>query len=142
MKRICFVCLGNICRSPMAEFIMKKKTSRDEYLIESRSTSYEEQGNDMYMPAKKKLIEEGIPFTKHSATRLEKDDYDKFEVFYCMEDSNINNVLRIFGSDPENKIKKLLPRDIADPWYTRNFDITYNDLIEGIDLIIQNKEFQ
>lgn len=142
MKRICFVCLGNICRSPMAEFIMKKKAKKTDYIIESRATSYEEQGNDMYLPAKKKLIEEGIPFTKHSATRLEKDDYDKFDVFYCMEDSNINNVLRIFGSDKENKVKKLLPRDIADPWYTRNFDITYNDLIEGIDLIIQNKEFQ
>ncbi len=138
MMRVCFICLGNICRSPMAEFIMKKKVKHDEYIIESRATSYEEQGNDMYRPAKKKLIEEGIPFTKHSARCLEKEDYDKFDIFYCMEDSNIRNTLIIFGSDPENKVHKLLPKDIDDPWYTNDFDTTYDELVEGIDLIIDS----
>ena len=140
MLKICFVCLGNICRSPMAEFIMKSKVNDNDYLIESRATSYEEQGNDIYPPAKKKLDEEHIPHTRHYATRLEKEDYDKYDIFYCMEESNISSCIRIFGSDKDNKIKKLLPRDIADPWYTNNFDITYNDLVEGIDeLLEQNK---
>ena len=106
MLKICFVCLGNICRSPMAEFIMKNKIKDDNnYLVTSRATSYEEQGNDMYTPAKKKLDEKHIPYTKHIATRLEKEDYDKYDYFYCMEDNNISNCLRIFGSDPDNKIK-------------------------------------
>ena len=140
MLKICFVCLGNICRSPMAEFIMKSKVNDNDYLIESRATSYEEQGNDIYPPAKKKLDEEHIPYTRHYATRLENEDYDKYDIFYCMEESNISSCIRIFGSDKDNKIKKLLPRDIADPWYTNNFDITYNDLVEGIDeLLKQNK---
>ena len=140
MLKICFVCLGNICRSPMAEFIMKSKVNDNDYLIESRATSYEEQGNDIYPPAKKKLDEEHIPYTRHYATRLEKEDYDKYDIFYCMEESNISSCIRIFGSDKDNKIKKLLPRDLADPWYTNNFDITYNDLVEGIDeLLKQNK---
>ena len=140
MLKICFVCLGNICRSPMAEFIMKNKVNQKDYLIESRATSYEEQGNDIYPPAKKKLDEEHITYNRHYATRLEKEDYDKFDVFYCMEESNISNCIRIFGSDKDNKIKKLLPRDIADPWYTNNFDITYNDLVEGIDLLIKKQQ--
>jgi len=140
MLKICFVCLGNICRSPMAEFMMKNKVNENEYLIESRATSYEEQGNDIYPPAKKKLDEEHIPYTRHYATKLEKTDYDKFDVFYCMEESNISNCIRIFGSDKDNKIKKLLPRDIADPWYTNNFDITYNDLVEGIDEVIKQSK--
>ncbi len=140
MLKICFVCLGNICRSPMAEFIMKSKVNDNDYLIESRATSYEEQGNDIYPPAKKKLDEEHIPYSRHYATRLEKEDYDKYDIFYCMEESNISSCIRIFGNDKDNKIKKLLPRDIADPWYTNNFDITYNDLVEGIDeLLKQNK---
>jgi len=124
----------------MAEFMMKNKVNENEYLIESRATSYEEQGNDIYPPAKKKLDEEHIPYTRHYATKLEKTDYDKFDVFYCMEESNISNCIRIFGSDKDNKIKKLLPRDIADPWYTNNFDITYNDLVEGIDEVIKQSK--
>lgn len=137
MKKICFVCLGNICRSPMAEFIMKSKVSPKDYYISSRATSYEESGNDMYPPAKRKLDEENIPYTRHCATRLEKEDYDKFDVFYCMEEANINNCLRIFGSDKDNKIKKLLPKDIADPWYTNNFDIAYEEILQGINRIIK-----
>lgn len=138
--KICFVCLGNICRSPMAEFIMKDKVNKlgisDKYIIESRATSYEEVGNDMYPPAKRMLEEKGIPYTKHYAKRLEESDYDKFDLFVCMEESNIRNVSYIFD-DPDNKVIKLLDRDIADPWYTGNFINTYNDLVEGIDLLIK-----
>ena len=137
MIRICFVCLGNICRSPMAEFIMKSKVSSDQVHIESRGTSYEEEGNDIYPPARKKLDRELIPYTRHYSKCLEKHDYKKFDYFYCMEESNVRNVLSIFGKDPKNKIKKLLSKDIDDPWYTDDFDKTYNDLVEGIDNIIK-----
>lgn len=144
MIKICFVCLGNICRSPMAEYIMKKKLKdlnlENEYHIVSRATSYEEQGNDIYPPAKRKLTEENIPFSNHTATRLEKDDYNKYDYFICMEQRNITNALRIFESDPNNKIFTLLDKDIADPWYTGNFDDTYNDLDYGLDNFIQELE--
>ena len=139
MTRICFVCLGNICRSPMAEFIMKdivKNRGLTSYYIESRGTSYEEEGNDIYPPAKRLLDSKNIEYNSHKATRLEKDDYNKFDYFICMEDSNINNCLRIFGEDKDNKIKKLLIRDISDPWYTGNFSKTYDDLVEGINNLL------
>ena len=144
MIKICFVCLGNICRSPMAEYIMKKKLKdlnlENEYHIVSRATSYEEQGNDIYPPAKRKLTEENIPFSNHTATRLEKDDYNKYDYFICMEQRNITNALRIFESDPNNKIFTLLDKDIADPWYTGNLDDTYNDLDYGLDNLIKELE--
>lgn len=143
MIKICFVCLGNICRSPMAEFMMKKKLSdlnlSDDFYIVSRATSCEETGNDIYPPAKRKLSQENIPYTLHHATRLEKTDYEKYDYFICMEETNIINTLRIFGLDPKNKIFKLLDyKDIADPWYTRNFDTTYNDLNCGLDKLINS----
>lgn len=138
--RICFVCLGNICRSPMAEFIMKDKVKKlgleNKFYIESRATSYEEEGNDMYPPAKKMLTEKGISYTRHYAKRLEKEDYSKFDLFVCMEEDNIRNIKYIFD-DVDKKVIKLLDRNIADPWYTNNFISTYNDLVEGIDLLIK-----
>ena len=140
MIRICFVCLGNICRSPMAEFIMKDKVNKlgisDKYLIESRATSYEEDGNDMYPLAKKMLREKNISFTKHRSTRLEIEDLEKFDYFICMEEANIYNTKRIIGDSP--KIIKLLDRDISDPWYTGEFLSTYNDLVEGIDNLLKS----
>lgn len=140
MIRICFVCLGNICRSPMAEFIMKDKVKKlglsDKFYIESRATSYEEEGNDMYPLAKEMLDSKNISYTRHYAKRLVMSDYSKFDLFVCMEDSNIRNVSYIFN-DTDNKVVKLLDRDIADPWYTGNFINTYNDLVEGIDLLIK-----
>lgn len=147
MIKICFVCLGNICRSPMAEFIMKSKIDKlglnDNFLIESKATSYEESGNDIYPPAKRKLQSEKIPFTKHHATRLEKTDYDKYDYFICMEQANIKNALRIFEADPKAKVFCLYditatPKDIADPWYTGNFNATFTDLDKGIDILISH----
>ncbi len=139
--KICFICLGNICRSPMAEFIMKDKVKKlgltDKFHIESRATSYEEEGNDMYPKAKRMLEEKGIPYTRHYAKRVEESDYDKFDLFICMEDANIRNLKYIF-EDYDKKVIKLLDKDIADPWYTGNFINTYNDLCEGIDLLIKN----
>ena len=139
--RICFVCLGNICRSPMAEFIMKDKVNKlgisDKFIIESRATSDEEEGNDMYPPAKRILDEKGVPYTRHYARQLLESDYSKFDYFICMEDRNINYIKYIF-EDPENKVIKLLDKDISDPWYTGNFISTYNDLVEGIDKLLKN----
>ena len=128
----------------MAEFIMKDKVNKlglsDKYIIESRATSYEEEGNDMYPPAKRILDEKSIPYTRHYAKRLEESDYSKFDLFVCMEDANIRNIRYIFD-DPDKKIIKLLDRDISDPWYTGNFISTYNDLIEGINKLLNvNKD--
>ena len=113
----------------------------NEFYIVSRATSYEEEGNDIYYLAKQKLEEKQIPYTKHSATKLEKDDYQLYDYFVCMDESNIKNVLRIFEEDPNKKIFKLLdltehPKDISDPWYTRNFEETYNELDRGIHTLI------
>lgn len=143
MTRICFVCLGNICRSPMAEYIMKDKINKlnlKDIYVTSRGTSYEEQGNDMYTPAKRELDKHNIKYDKHIATRLEKEDYEKFDYFICMEDSNIRGISYIFD-DPDNKVIKLLDKNISDPWYTGNFTSTYNDLDTGIDILI-NKLFK
>ncbi|MBR5370410.1 MAG: low molecular weight phosphotyrosine protein phosphatase [Bacilli bacterium] len=140
MMRICFICLGNICRSPMAEFIMKDKVNKlgleNDFHIESRATSYEEEGNDMYPPAKRILDNMNISYTRHYSKRVEKEDYSKFDLFVCMEDSNIRNLSYIFD-DTDKKVIKLLDRNISDPWYTGNFISTYNDLVEGIDELIK-----
>ena len=138
MVKICFVCLGNICRSPMAEFMMKEKLRRvgrtSEFIVESRATSYEESGNDMHDGAKEVLSKHLIPYSQHSSTRLEKSDYNLFDYFICMDDDNIEEINKIFSD--MTKVSKLLKRDIADPWYTGNFDETYNDLDEGIRSLI------
>ena len=139
MINICFVCLGNICRSPMAEFIMKdkvKKLGLEKYFyITSRATSYEEEGNDIYPPAKEMLDKMGISYDRHFSKRLESSDYDKFDYFICMEDANTRNIKYIF-EDRDKKVFKLLDRDIRDPWYSGNFLDTYNDLDEGINKLI------
>lgn len=145
MIKILFVCHGNICRSPMAEFIMKDMVARkglaDKIYVESAATSREEIGNDMYPPAKRKLTAEGIPFEKRGARQITLSDYDEFDYIILMEEYNINNALRIFREDPEGKLKLLLEfagkrKDIADPWYTGNFDRTYDDLVEGCEALL------
>lgn len=140
MKRILFVCLGNICRSPMAEYVLKdlvkKQGLEDEFVIESAATSNEEIGNGMHYGTRQKLEEVGILYGNHRARQLTAEDYDKYDYLIGMEESNIKNMLRILGEDSQNKVYRLLdfsksPRDIADPWYTGNFDKTYEDILEG-----------
>lgn len=146
MIKILFVCLGNICRSPMAEFVMKdlvnKMGVKDKFYIESAATSYEEIGNEMHYGTIDKLKQKGIPFTNHKARRINKDDYKKFDYIIGMEDTNIKNIIKIIGEDKEHKIIRLLdfsnnPRDIADPWYTGDFEITYNDILEGCNDLLE-----
>ena len=149
MIKVLFVCLGNICRSPMAEFIFKdminKKGLSKQFIIKSAATSYEEIGNDIHYGAKDKLIQKHIPFTKRKATRITPEDYKKYDFIIGMEESNISNIRRIVGEDKDNKMYRLLdfsdnPRDIADPWYTGNFEVTYNDIVEGCNGFIKYLE--
>ncbi len=145
MKKIVFVCLGNICRSPMAEFVFKRLI-RDagvagEYVVESRATSYEEENNPVYPPAASELRKHGVDCAEKYASRLEKSDYDKYDLIICMEEANVKNVLRIVGSDPERKIVRLLDYteekgDIADPYFTRDFRLTYNQIEKGCKALL------
>ncbi len=146
MIKIIFVCLGNICRSPMAEFVFKdmirKEGLENEVYIESAATSSEEVGNGMHPGTTTKLREMKIPFTNRKARQLTKDDSEKFDYIIGMENSNVRNIVRIIGHDSRNKVHRLLdfsenPRDIADPWYTGNFDITYQDIVEGCKGFLQ-----
>ena len=146
MIRVLFVCLGNICRSPMAEFIMKSIISErglsDRFYIASAATSTEEiwngVGNPVYPPAKRELAKHGISCEGKRAVQITKADYGKYDYILGMEERNIRNILRIVGKDPEHKVKLLLdysdhPRDIADPWYTGNFESTYRDVVDGCE---------
>ncbi|MEE0741390.1 MAG: low molecular weight protein-tyrosine-phosphatase [Emergencia sp.] len=141
MTNILFICHGNICRSTMAEFLMKDivcKAGREaDFYIESAATSREEIGNDIHRGTKAKLREVGVPFSRHQARQVTKTDYENFDYLIVMDQENIRGLNRIIGSDPEGKVYKLLDfagkdRDIADPWYTGNFDDTYDDIMEGL----------
>ena len=146
MIRILFVCLGNICRSPMAEMMFKdlinKNNLKDKFHVESMATSYEEEGNGLHYGAIEILKRHEIFIENHKAHRMQKADYDKFDYIIGMEDSNIFNIRRIIGEDPMHKVYRLLdftnnPRDIADPWYTGNFVKTYEDLDEGLNAFLK-----
>ena len=145
MKKILFVCHGNICRSPMAEFIMKdlvKKARReDEFYIESAATSTEELGNSVYPPAQRKLAEHGISCKGKRARQVRSSDYRDFDLIICMDRWNIRNIQRIIPDDPEGKISLLMdftsrPGDVADPWYTDDFEATWRDCLEGCTAIL------
>ena len=147
MIEVMFVCLGNICRSPMAEFVLKdlvrKRGLEDNFYIESSATSSEETGNDVHYGTVRKLQLEGIPVEHRMARKLRKDDYEKFDYILAMESRNIPNILRIIEEDKDNKVCRLLdysesPRDIADPYYTGNFDRTYDDILEGCITFLEN----
>ena len=151
MIRIMFVCLGNICRSPMGEFILrdmvKKLDRQQDFLIASAATSTEAihngVGSPVYSPAREELKKHGISCEGKRAVQLTRDDYDKFDYFFCMDDGNVKSAIRIFGGDKEGKVRKLCSvtgsnKDVADPWYTRDFDATYNDIYEACKVIAEN----
>lgn len=140
MVKILFVCHGNICRSPMAEFVMKdlvkRKGVEEEFFIASAATSREEIGNPVHHGTRNKLAEHGISTKGKYAVQLTKKDYQDYDYLIGMEEWNLRNMMRIVGKDEKKKIYRLLdftkrPRDIADPWYTGNFEQTYQDVIEG-----------
>lgn len=149
MKKILFVCHGNICRSPMAEFVFKeivrKAGLEKDFLIESAATSTEEIGNDMYPPAKEKLRKEGVPFSRRGARQITAADYSKYDFLIGMDEENLYYMNRRWNNDPDNKIRLLLEfagktNPIADPWYTGNFDRTYLDIVEGCEALLKQLE--
>lgn len=141
MTKILFVCHGNICRSPMAEFILKALVKdrglEEEYYIESAAVSTEETGNPIYPPARRCLAQHGIPFdASKRARQVTAADYGRFDRIVCMDASNLRLIRRIIPEDPEGKIHLLMSytgvgRDVADPWYTGDFDTACDDIVEG-----------
>ena len=145
-----FVCHGNICRSPMAEFIFKdlaeKQGIADRFVVSSSATSTEEiwngVGNPVYPSAKAELAKHGLSCNGKRAVQLKKSDYDKYNIFIGMDSANIRNMLRIFGGDPDGKVRKLMDYtdrggDVADPWYSNRFDVAYQDILEGCTALLK-----
>ncbi len=146
MIRVLFVCHGNICRSPMGEFILKDLVQKaglsDRFRIESAATSTEEIGNPVYPPARRKLAEHGIDCAGHRARQLRREDYDRWDLLLGMDDANIRNMKRICGGDPEGKILRLMdlthrPGPVADPWYTGDFERTWRDVSLGCEALLE-----
>lgn len=139
--KIQFTCHGNICRSPMAEYVMKdlvkKAGVENQFLIASAATSTEEIGNPVYPPARRKLAEHGISCQGHAARQLQAQDYHKYDLLIGMDNANIRNMRRICGGDPDEKIHLLMDyagqpgKEVADPWYTGDFETTWQDVLSG-----------
>ncbi len=147
MTKILFVCHGNICRSPMAEFVMKR-LARDRGMerdleIASAATSREEIGNPVYPPARRKLAEHGISCSGKTAVQITAADYDRYDYIILMDSNNRRNLRRIIPDDPDGKVRMLTdftdrPRDVADPWYTGDFERTWRDISEGCSALMEH----
>ena len=146
-NKILFVCHGNICRSPMAEFVMKhlveEKGLQDQFEIESAATSTEELGNPVYPPARRKLAEHGIGCQGKTARQMTRDDYRHFDYVIVMDRNNVRNLHRLLGGDPDQKIRLLMdytrrPGQVADPWYTGDFEATWIDVLEGCEGLLES----
>lgn len=146
MTKLLFVCHGNICRSPMAEFVMKdlvKKAGLEErFCIASAAVSREEIGNGVYPPARRKLAEHGISCAGHAARQMTRRDYDEYDLLIGMDESNLRAMQRICGGDPDGKLSLLLshtarPGAVADPWYTGDFESAWQDILEGCTALLR-----
>ena len=144
MIRIVFVCHGNICRSPMAEFIFKRMISERgverDFEVSSMAVSAEELGNPVYPPARAELSRHGIGCDGKYAVQIKRSDYEKFDHIICMDDGNQRGLMRLFGGDPDGKIRKLLDftnrgGDVRDPWFTGNFSETFSDVSDGCEAV-------
>lgn len=150
MTHIMFVCHGNICRSPMAEFVFKKiceeNGASNRYRVASSATSTEEifggVGNPVYPPIREILEKTGIDCSKKRAVKLQAEDYEKYDLIVAMDGNNVRNIMRIIGSDPYRKVSKLLsfsgdPSDVSDPWYTRDFETCRRDILKGCNALFE-----
>ncbi|MBR4373112.1 MAG: low molecular weight phosphotyrosine protein phosphatase [Treponema sp.] len=140
MRKILFVCHGNICRSPMAEMVFKhivrKNMKEGEFFVDSAATDYDAIGCGIHRGTRNALVRNQIPFTEHTARLVTTDDYINFDLIICMDHENLVHLRRIIGNDDEGKVHKLLEYcgedcDVADPWYTGNFDETFRDVMRG-----------
>ena len=151
MIRVLFVCHGNICRSTMAEAVMKDMVGKaglaDRFYIESAATSTEEIGNPIYPPVRQLLTEKGVRYDRHKTARqMTRDDYQRFDYLIGMDEYNRRNMTRICGGDPDGKTSLILdwtdhPRDVADPWYTDRFEATWNDVNAGCRALLKKMRF-
>ena len=146
MKKILFVCHGNICRSPMAEFVMKNLVREaglaDKILVESKALHRDEIGSDTHRGTREVLRAHNIPFEKRRATLMTAADYSAFDIIIGMDTENMNDLDRLTGGDPAGKVRRLLSysgekHDVADPWYTGNFDVTYRDVDAGCHALLK-----
>ena len=140
--KVLFVCHGNICRSPMAEYILKdmveKSGMADEFEIASAATSTEEIGNDIYPPARRVLLRKGVKYGYRKARQITRRDYEYYDFIIAMDENNLRNLKKLLGEDVDNKISLMMSHagrhsDVADPWYTGDFEKTYNDIVEGCE---------
>ena len=149
MVRILFICHGNICRSTMAQCVMQhmveQRGEAERYLIDSAATTNEEIGNPIYPPARRKLAEEGVPVLKHRARRIRTDEASSWDYIVCMDEENMRHLRRILGAEGMERVSKLMSwagstRDVADPWYTGDFDATYRDVVQGCEALLAHLE--
>lgn len=145
MTKILFVCHGNICRSVMTEMVLRhlaSRAGRSDLIVDSCATSTEEIGNDIYPPAKRCLASHGVAYTRHAARQITRQDFERYDFIYCMDENNLRNLRRMFGPELAGRVVKLMSlagedRDVADPWYTGDFESTYSDVVRCCEIILK-----